>query len=109
MFRFTINPASVAPEARSNPKQTTREEVGPENVETINAIHDPAASESVNNVTAAIGATALGTKATDANVIHVGIALSPDWMIHASGQGVYVSSLHEQWRRDEFAWARRVL
>jgi cell wall-associated NlpC family hydrolase len=49
------------------------------------------------------------SKATNANVIHVGIALSPDWMIHDSAQGVYVSSLHEQWRRDEFAWARRVL
>jgi cell wall-associated NlpC family hydrolase len=48
-------------------------------------------------------------KATEASVVHVGIALSPHWMIHSSAQGVYVSSLDEQWRRDEFAWARRVL
>jgi cell wall-associated NlpC family hydrolase len=49
------------------------------------------------------------SKATNASIVHVGIALSPDWMINASGQGVYVVSLHDQWRRDEFAWARRVL
>jgi hypothetical protein len=30
-------------------------------------------------------------------------------MIHSSDQGVYVSSLDDSWRRDEFAWARRVL
>jgi cell wall-associated NlpC family hydrolase len=42
-------------------------------------------------------------------IIHEGIALSPDFMINASGQGVYVSPLFEQWRRDEFAWGRRVV
>src|SRR3954447_11430160 len=48
-------------------------------------------------------------KATEASVIHVGIALSPHWMIHSSAQGVYVSSLDDEWRRGEFTWARRVL
>jgi cell wall-associated NlpC family hydrolase len=40
---------------------------------------------------------------------HVGIALSADFMIHSSSQGVYVAPLFESWRRGEFAWARRVL
>jgi hypothetical protein len=39
----------------------------------------------------------------------VGIALSKDFMIHSSSQGVYVGPLFESWRRAEFAWARRVL
>jgi hypothetical protein len=30
-------------------------------------------------------------------------------MINASGQGVYVSPLFEQWRRNEFTWGRRVV
>jgi hypothetical protein len=30
-------------------------------------------------------------------------------MIHSSSQGVYVSSLDDGWRRDEFAWARGLL
>jgi cell wall-associated NlpC family hydrolase len=40
---------------------------------------------------------------------HVGIALSPDFMIHSSDQGVYVAPLFEDWRRAGFVWARRVL
>jgi cell wall-associated NlpC family hydrolase len=40
---------------------------------------------------------------------HVGIALSRDFMIHSSGQGVYVAPLWESWRRGEFVWGRRVL
>ena len=40
---------------------------------------------------------------------HEGIALSGDFMINASGQGVYVAPLFEQWRRDGFAWGRRVV
>lgn len=55
------------------------------------------------------GSAGFRSRATEANVIHVGIALSPHWMIHSSAQGVYVSSLDDSWRRDEFAWARRVL
>ena len=40
---------------------------------------------------------------------HVGIAMSRDFMIHSSSQGVYVAPLFESWRRADFAWARRVL
>ncbi|MEA2439646.1 MAG: peptidoglycan DL-endopeptidase CwlO [Thermoleophilaceae bacterium] len=43
------------------------------------------------------------------SISHVGIALSPDFMIQSSSQGVNVASLGEGWRRDWFAWARRVL
>jgi cell wall-associated NlpC family hydrolase len=55
------------------------------------------------------GTAHFNSKATEANVIHVGIALSPQWMIHSSAQGVYISSLDDSWRQGEFAWARRVL
>lgn len=55
------------------------------------------------------GSAGFGSKATEAGVDHVGIALSAHWMIHASAQGVYVSSLDEEWRQDRFTWARRVL
>ncbi len=43
------------------------------------------------------------------SISHVGIALSRDFMIHSSSQGVYVAPLFESWRRAEFAWARRVV
>jgi cell wall-associated NlpC family hydrolase len=39
---------------------------------------------------------------------HVGIALSREFMIHSSEQGVYVVPL-AGWYRDELVWARRVL
>jgi cell wall-associated NlpC family hydrolase len=42
-------------------------------------------------------------------VNHMGIALSNEWMIHSSDQGVYVTPLFEDWRRASFRWARRVL
>ncbi|WCB94818.1 minor tail protein [Baekduia alba] len=49
-------------------------------------------------------------KATERRIVHEGIALSPDWMIHASAQGVYVSQLRlDPWRAGRFSWARRVL
>jgi cell wall-associated NlpC family hydrolase len=49
-------------------------------------------------------------KATERRIVHEGIALSPDWMIHASDQGVYVSPLRlDPWRAKRFSWARRVL
>jgi cell wall-associated NlpC family hydrolase len=48
-------------------------------------------------------------KATEKRIVHEGIALSRDWMIHASSQGVFVSPLFDSWRADEFSWARRVL
>ena len=52
------------------------------------------------------GRANFAAKATEASVDHVGIALSAHWMIHASAQGVYVSSLDEGWRQDRFTWAR---
>jgi cell wall-associated NlpC family hydrolase len=55
------------------------------------------------------GSAKFGGKATEASIIHVGIALSPQFMIHSSDQGVYVAPLFESWRQREFAWARRVL
>ncbi len=53
------------------------------------------------------GPAHFNSKATERSIVHVGIALSTHWMIHSSAQGVYVSSLDDSWRRDEFAWARR--
>jgi cell wall-associated NlpC family hydrolase len=55
------------------------------------------------------GEAGFGDKATEAGVDHVGIALSPHWMIHSSAQGVYIASLDEAWRQARFTWARRVL
>jgi cell wall-associated NlpC family hydrolase len=55
------------------------------------------------------GSAGFRSPATERGITHVGIALSADWMLHASSQGVYVSSLAESWRREAFAWARRVL
>ena len=40
---------------------------------------------------------------------HVGIALSPTWMIQSSSQGVYLGSLTEPWRAAGFAWGRRIV
>jgi cell wall-associated NlpC family hydrolase len=48
-------------------------------------------------------------KVTEKRIVHEGIALSGDWMIHSSGQGVFVSPLFDSWRAREFSWARRVL
>lgn len=48
-------------------------------------------------------------RATESRITHEGIALSAEWMIHASAQGVYVSPLFEEWRAKRFSWARRVL
>jgi hypothetical protein len=42
-------------------------------------------------------------------VIHEGIALSKDFVIHSSDQGVYVLPLYEGWLHDQFTWARRVI
>jgi cell wall-associated NlpC family hydrolase len=55
------------------------------------------------------GSAGFSSRATEASVTHEGIALSKDFMIHSSSQGVYVAPLFEEWRRNEFAWARRVL
>jgi cell wall-associated NlpC family hydrolase len=48
-------------------------------------------------------------KASEKRIVHEGIALSRDWMIHASTQGVFVSPLFDSWRAHDFSWARRVL
>jgi cell wall-associated NlpC family hydrolase len=48
-------------------------------------------------------------RATEARIVHEGIALSPDWAIHSSAQGVYVLPLWQGWLHDAFSWARRVL
>ena len=55
------------------------------------------------------GSAHFGAKATEANVIHEGIALSDQWAINSSGQGVYVLPLTDGWLAESFTWARRVL
>ena len=55
------------------------------------------------------GPAGFGNKATETGITHVGIALSGEFMIHSSSQGVYVSPLFESWRRGEFSWARHLL
>ena len=55
------------------------------------------------------GTARFNSTATEANVYHEGIALSSEWAIHSSGQGVYVLPLTSGWLTQQFAWARRVL
>jgi cell wall-associated NlpC family hydrolase len=55
------------------------------------------------------GEASFAGKATETGVDHVGIALSPHWMIQSSAQGVYIASLDDEWRQARFTWARRVL
>jgi cell wall-associated NlpC family hydrolase len=55
------------------------------------------------------GSARFDSKATEANVIHEGLALSSQWAIHSSGQGVYVLPLTSGWLAQSFTWARRVL
>jgi cell wall-associated NlpC family hydrolase len=55
------------------------------------------------------GSAHFGAEATGANVIHEGIALSSEWAIHSSGQGVYVLPLTSGWLAQQFTWARRVI
>lgn len=55
------------------------------------------------------GSAHFDSTATEANVIHEGIALSDEWAIHSSGQGVYVLPLTSGWLAQQFAWARRVI
>ena len=55
------------------------------------------------------GSAHFNSKATEANVIHEGIALSGEWAIHSSGQGVYVLPLDSGWLAQQFTWARQVL
>lgn len=55
------------------------------------------------------GSAKFKSKATEANVTHEGIALSKDFAIHSSSQGVYVLPLYEGWLHSSFTWARNVL
>lgn len=55
------------------------------------------------------GSAHFDSTATEADVIHEGIALSGQWAIHSSDQGVYVLPLDSGWLAQQFAWARRVL
>ena len=55
------------------------------------------------------GSASFEATATESNVIHEGIALSDQWAIHSSDQGVYVLPLTSGWLAESFAWARRVL
>jgi len=55
------------------------------------------------------GSAHFGSRATERSVIHEGIALSGEWAIHSSGQGVYVLPLTSGWLAQQFAWARRVV
>jgi cell wall-associated NlpC family hydrolase len=55
------------------------------------------------------GSAHFNSTATEANVIHTGIYLGDDWVIHSSSQGVYVLPLRASWLGDQFAWGRRVL
>jgi cell wall-associated NlpC family hydrolase len=49
-----------------------------------------------------------GPRSRPAQVNHTGVYLGNGWMIHSSGEGVYLSQL-EGWYRHRFAWARRPL
>jgi cell wall-associated NlpC family hydrolase len=55
------------------------------------------------------GSAHFDSKATEAGVTHEGIALSSEWAIHSSSQGVYVLPLDSGWLASSFAWARRVI
>jgi cell wall-associated NlpC family hydrolase len=55
------------------------------------------------------GSAHFDSKATERNVIHEGIYLGDNWVIHSSGQGVYVLPLNGSWLGSSFAWGRRVI
>lgn len=55
------------------------------------------------------GSAHFNSKATEQNVIHTGIYLGDNWVIHSSAQGVYVLPLKGSWLGDSFAWGRRVI
>ncbi|MGA8365546.1 MAG: NlpC/P60 family protein, partial [Solirubrobacteraceae bacterium] len=55
------------------------------------------------------GSAHFDSTATESNVIHEAIALSNQWAIHSSDQGVYVLPLTSGWLAESFTWARRVL
>lgn len=55
------------------------------------------------------GSARFNAKATNANVIHEAIALSSEWAIQSSNQGVNVMPLTSGWLQQQFTWARRVI
>jgi cell wall-associated NlpC family hydrolase len=55
------------------------------------------------------GSAHFDSTATERNVIHEGIYLGENWVIHSSGQGVYVPPLSGSWLGSSFAWGRRVI
>ncbi|MHB2000523.1 MAG: C40 family peptidase [Solirubrobacteraceae bacterium] len=55
------------------------------------------------------GSAHFNSTATEANVIHEGLALSSEWTINSSGQGVEVQPLASGWMHESFTWARRIL
>jgi cell wall-associated NlpC family hydrolase len=55
------------------------------------------------------GSAHFGSRATEADIIHEGIYLGDNWVIHSSDQGVYVLPLRGSWLGDQFAWGRRVI
>jgi cell wall-associated NlpC family hydrolase len=55
------------------------------------------------------GSAHFNSKATESNVIHEGIYLGENWVIHSSGQGVYVLPLSGSWLGSSFVWGRRVI
>ncbi len=55
------------------------------------------------------GSAHFDSTATESNVIHEAIAMSSEWAINSSGQGVYVLPLSTGWLAESFTWARRVL
>lgn len=55
------------------------------------------------------GSAHFDSAARESNVIHEAIALSDQWAINSSEQGVYVLPLTTGWLAESFTWARRVL
>jgi cell wall-associated NlpC family hydrolase len=55
------------------------------------------------------GSAHFNGKATESSIIHEGIYLGDNWVIHSSGQGVYVLPLSGSWLGSSFAWGRRVI
>ena len=55
------------------------------------------------------GPAHFNSNSTEGNIIHEGIYLGDNWVIHSSSQGVYVLPLQGSWLGDSFAWGRRVI
>jgi cell wall-associated NlpC family hydrolase len=54
------------------------------------------------------GSARFDARATERSVTHEGIALSADWMINASGQGVALVPITGPYARSGFTWGRRL-